>query len=221
MTVTEALARLEALSDPKMKAHNRKDGVGDNQFGAKKGDIRKLAKEIKSDPDLALELWETENYDARLLAVLLWKPKGLSKETVDGLVRSASYEDVADWFNNTIVKKHPEKESLRQVWMRDKDPWAARAGWALTDERIYKAPDGLDLDALLDRIESEMGEAAPQVQWMMNFCLVAIGIQFPENRARAIAIGDTLGVYRDYPTSKGCTSPFAPIWIAEMVRRQG
>ena len=27
------------------------------------------------------------------------------------------------------------------------------------------------------------------------------------------------GVYRDYPVSKGCTSPYAPIWINEMVSR--
>ncbi|PLW90773.1 MAG: DNA alkylation repair protein, partial [Mucilaginibacter sp.] len=29
-----------------------------------------------------------------------------------------------------------------------------------------------------------------------------------------------LGIYRDYPVSKGCVSPFAPIWINEMVKRQ-
>ena len=32
--------------------------------------------------------------------------------------------------------------------------------------------------------------------------------------------GAKLGVYRDYPVSKCCTSPFAPIWIKEMVNRQ-
>jgi 3-methyladenine DNA glycosylase AlkD len=40
-------------------------------------------------------------------------------------------------------------------------------------------------------------------------------------RKRAIAIGEQLGIYRDYPVSKGCTSPFAPIWINAMVSRQG
>jgi hypothetical protein len=38
---------------------------------------------------------------------------------------------------------------------------------------------------------------------------------------RAIAIGEKLGIYRDYPVSKGCTSPFAPIWINAIVSRQG
>lgn len=44
---------------------------------------------------------------------------------------------------------------------------------------------------------------------------------FPEHRKRALAVGEKLGVYRDFPVSKGCTSPFAPIWINEMVSRQG
>jgi hypothetical protein len=38
-------------------------------------------------------------------------------------------------------------------------------------------------------------------------------------RARPIDIGERLKVLKDYPTSPGCTSPFAPIWITEMVRR--
>ena len=102
--------------------------------------------------------------------------------------------------------------------MEADDPWAARAGWSLTSERIAKNPDGLDLPALLDRIESELGNAASE--GTMNFCLAGIGIHFPQLRKRAIAIGERLGIYRDYPVSKGCTSPFAPIWINEMVRRQ-
>ena len=48
-----------------------------------------------------------------------------------------------------------------------------------------------------------------------------IGIHFPKHRKQAIAIGETLGIYRDYPVSKGCTSPFAPICINYMVNRQG
>lgn len=105
--------------------------------------------------------------------------------------------------------------------MTAEDPWAARAGWSLTSERIAKSPEGLDLPALLDRIESEMSDAAPEAQWTMNVCLAGIGIHCPKHRKRAIAIGEALGIYRDYPVSKGCTSPFAPIWIDEMVRRQG
>jgi len=221
MTLKDVLAHLESLGNEKVRAHNRKYGAGANQFGVPLGDIRKLAAKIKADDQLAGALWNTGNVDARLLAILLIKPKTLSRDDLDRMVRSANFAHVADWLNSYVVKGHPDKESLRQSWMEDDDPWAARAGWNLTSERIAKNPDGLDLPALLDRIESALGNAASEVQWTMNLCLAGIGIHFPKHRKRAIAIGEKLGVYRDYPVSKGCTSPFAPIWIKEMVRRQG
>lgn len=220
MTLKETLAQLEALGDEKVRAHNRKHGAGDNQFGVRLGEIRKLAKKLKRNDGLASELWDTGNLDAMLLAILLIKPKSLSRDELDRMVRSVDFVQVADWLNAYVVKNHLDKESLRRTWMEDDDPWAARAGWSLTADRIAKNPDGLDVPALLDRIESEMTIAAVEVQWTMNNCLAAIGIHLPEHRERAIAIGELLGVYRDYPVSKGCTSPFAPIWINEMVRRQ-
>lgn len=220
MTLKDTLAQLKSLGDEKVRTHNKKYGAGDNQFGVKLGDIRKIAAKIKTNDPLALALWDTGNVDARLLAILLMNPKSLSRDAMDRIVRSVNFVHVADWLNSYVVKGHPDKESLRQSWMEDADPWAARAGWSLTSERIAKNPDGLDLPALLDRIESEMGNAASEVQWTMNSCLAGIGIHFPKHRMRAIAIGEKLGIYRDYPVSKGCTSPFAPIWINEMVRRQ-
>lgn len=221
MTIKQILAQLKALGDERVRAHNKKNGAGDNQYGVRMGDIRKLAKEIKANHDLALSLWETGNIDARFLAVLLMNPNKLSAAELDRLVRSANFSHLADWLNSYVVKEHSDKETLRQKWMEDDDSWAARAGWALTSSRISKSPEGLDLPAMLDRIESEMPDAAPEVQWTMNFCLAGIGIHNPKLRKRAIAIGESLGVFRDYPVSKGCTSPFAPIWINEMVRRQG
>ena len=159
--------------------------------------------------------------DAQFLATLLIEPKKLSAEAMDRMVRSITFVRVADWFNSYVVAKHPDKEALREDWMAADDRWAARAGWHLTAERVAKNPDGLDLRALLDRIESAMAAAVPEVQWTMNNTLAAIGIHVPKLRKRAIGIGEKLGVYRDYPVSKGCTSPFAPIWINAMVSRQG
>jgi 3-methyladenine DNA glycosylase AlkD len=220
MTLQDALARLEALGSEKMRAHNVRHGVTGAQFGVKMGDIRALAKTIKTDHPLALTLWDSGNLDARLLAILLMKPAMLSASALDALVRSNETMQVSDWFNNYVVKAHRDKEALRQQWMASDVPIAARAGWSLTAERIAKNADGIDLPALLDRIERELAHAHPLPQWTMNVALANIGIHHPEHRARALAIGEALGVYRDYPTSPGCTSPFAPSWINEMVRRQ-
>lgn len=220
VTLEEALRQLESLRNEGMWKHNAKHGA-QRQFGVKHGDIRVLAKKIKADHKLAMSLWETGNIDAQYLAILLIKPKDLSAKEVDRLVRSVTFAWVADWLTNYVVKQHPDKETLRQHWMATDQRWAARAGWQLTADRIAKSPEGLNPAALLDRIEKEMGAAVPEVQWTMNMCLAEIGIHFPRLRKRAIAIGEKLGIYRDYPVSKGCTSPFAPIWINFMVNRQG
>lgn len=219
-TLTETLDQLAAIGDEKTRKYNLKNGVGENQFGIKLGDLRKLAKKIKTNHKLALELWKTENFDARMLAMLIIKPAELSADELDALVRSANYSRVADWLNAYVVKTHPDNETLRRQWMTDPDPMAARAGWNLTAQRIVSNPETLDIPALLTRLENEMAAAPADAQWTMNFCLAEIGINHPDYRQRAIEIGEKLGIYRDYPVSKGCTSPFAPIWINEMVSRQ-
>ena len=220
MTLQEAMAELERHGDAKTRAFNMKRGAPENQFGVKMGDVRNIAKAIRTDHELGLQLWQTGNLDAQLLAVLVLRPKLLSEDDLEQMVTSVTCAQLADWLNSYVVKQHPNKEALRQRWMHSDHPWLARAGWSLTTERVSKGPDGLDLTALLDRIEGEMGGAPEPTQWTMNFCLATIGIGFAEHRPRALDIGERLGVYRDFPCSKGCVSPFAPIWINEMVSRQ-
>ena len=221
MTLKETLKQLKALGNAKVRAQNAKSGAGDNQFGVSLGDIRGVAKKIRTDHELALSLWETGNVDAQFLSTLVVQPKKLSAKELDRMVRSVAFVRVADWLIAYVVRQHPDKETLRQEWMTTDDRWAARAAWDLTAERVAKSPDGIDIPALLTRIESEMADAEPEVQWTMNNTLATIGIHFAKHRKRAIAIGEKLGIYRDYPVSKGCTSPFAPIWINFMVSRQG
>jgi len=220
MTVQQALKELEALGDEGMRAYNAKSGAGEKQFGVKLGDIRKVAKKVKLDHALALTLWETGNTDARFLATLVIDVNLLSADELDRMVRSLTWDRNADWLNSYVVRQHPEREALRGRWMKSKDPWSLRAAWDLTAERLVKDAAGLDPKGLLDRIEKEMGKAAPAAQWTMNFALIAIGVHHPALRERALAIGERLGVYRDYPCSKGCVSPFAPIAIPEMAKRK-
>ena len=221
MNVPEILAKLESLGDDARRAHNAKAGAPANQFGVKLGDLRSVAKKLKTNHALALELWATGNLEAQLVATLIVQPKKLSAAELDAMTRSTTCAQVADWMNAYVVPEHPEKEALRVKWMTAKDRWAARAGWNLTASHVNKGTDqDLDLPALLDRIEKEMPKAKPEVQWTMNNTLGAIGIHHPKLRARAVAIGETIGLYRDWPVSKGCIIPFVPIWVAAMVKRQ-
>src|SRR5690606_39122980 len=135
---------------------------------------------------LGLELWKTGNVEGQLLATLIVKPKALSADEVDAMTRSTTCTQVADWLNSYVVAQHPEREALRAKWMKDKDRWAARAGWHLTASRVNRGEDGVDVVALLDRIEKEMPKAPPEVQWTMNNTLGAIGIKHAAHRKRAM-----------------------------------
>ncbi|MEU3167748.1 DNA alkylation repair protein [Streptosporangium sp. NPDC006930] len=216
-TVADVMAELAELEDPRMREVNEKHG---DDHGVNLGRLRAIAKRLKTQQELACRLWETDDTAARLLALLICRPKAFGRDELDAMVREARAPKVHDWLVNYVVKKSPHSEELRLAWSADPDPAVASAGWALTVERVAKKPEVLDLVGLLDVIEAEMKGAPDRLQWSMNHCLAQIGIEHAEHRARAIDIGERLEVLKDYPTSPGCTSPFAPVWITEMVRRQ-
>ena len=216
-TVNDVMAELAALEDPRIRAVNERHG---DDHGVNLTQLRGVAKRLKIQQDLAGDLWGTGDTAARLVAILISRPKACTATELDTMLREARVPKVHDWLVNYIVKKNPHVEELRSSWFTDADPVVASAGWALTSDRVGKAPDGLDLSGLLDLIEAEMKDAPDRLQWAMNECLAAIGIHHPDLRARALAIGERLEVLKDYPTPPGCTSPFAPIWITEIVRRQ-
>ncbi|MEV6360759.1 DNA alkylation repair protein [Nocardia asteroides] len=216
--VQEVMAELAALADPKIRAVNERHG-DDHAVNLTK--LRAVAKRRKTQHELAGALWATGDTAARLVAILIGKPKAYTAAELDAMLRDARVPKVQDWLISSVVKKSPHVEDLRVAWFADDDPVVASAGWALTSARVAKNPDGLDLSGLLDLVDARMKDAPDRLQWAMNECLATIGIHHPGLRARAIEIGERLQVLADYPTPPGCTSPFAPSWIAEMVRRQG
>jgi 3-methyladenine DNA glycosylase AlkD len=215
-TSAEVLATLASLEDEKIRAVNARHG-DDHAVNLTK--LRAVAKDLKKNDELAGELWATGDTAARLVAILIMRPKAWSEAQLDEMLRDSRVPKVHGWLVSYIVKKSPHAEALRRSWMDDPDPVVASAGWALTSERVNRKPEGLDLPGLLDVIEAEMADAPERLQWAMNETLSYIGIENPDLRKRAIEIGERLGVLRDYPTSPGCTSPFAPTWITEMVAR--
>ncbi|MGW4333618.1 DNA alkylation repair protein [Rhodococcus koreensis] len=211
------MAELAALEDPKIRAVNERHG---DDHGVNLTKLRAVAKSLKTQHDLAGELWGTGDTAARLVAILICRPKAYSASELDAMLRDARVPKVHGWLVSYVVKKSPHVEELRVAWFADADPVVASAGWALTSDRVAKDSGDLDLPELLDLIEAHMKDAPDRLQWAMNECLAKIGIHHPELRARAIGIGERLEVLKDYPTPPNCTSPYAPIWINEIVRRQ-
>lgn len=216
-TVAELMAELSDLADPRIAAVNSRHG---DDHAVNLTSLRAVAKRVRKNHPLALELWATGDSAARLLALLICRPKEFSASELDAMIRDARTRKVHDWLVGYVVMRGPHAEELRVAWLADSDPVVASAGWALTADRVVKKPEGLDLPGLLDQIEAEMAGAHERLQWQMNATLAQIGIENPDLRPRALEIGKRLGVLRDYPTPPNCTSPFAPSWIAEMVRRK-
>jgi len=216
-TVAALQAELAALEDPRMREVNERHG---DDHGVNLSKLRAIAKRLKTDHELALDLWATGETPARLLALLICRPKALEADELDAMLREARAPKVHDWLVSYVVKRSPHVEALRSRWFDDPDAVVASAGWALTIDRVATSSVGIDLVGLLDQIEAELVDAPEREQWAMNHCLAQIGISHPALRERAIAIGERLQVLHDYPTPPNCTSPFAPAWIAEVVRRQ-
>ncbi|GAA1887746.1 DNA alkylation repair protein [Paeniglutamicibacter psychrophenolicus] len=216
-TVEQVLTELAGLENAKVRALNETRG---DDHGVNLTKLRAVAKALKTNQELSAALWDTGQTAAKLVALLICKPKEFTADQLDAMLREARAPKVHDWLVNYVVKKSKHAEVLRVSWSADPDPVVASAGWALTSERIAKKPEGLDLPGLLDAIESGMKDAPDRLQWAMNQALATIGIEHEEFRARALAIGERLEVLKDYPTPPNCTSPFAPDWINEMVRRK-
>ncbi|GLQ57134.1 DNA alkylation repair protein [Devosia nitrariae] len=212
----DVLAELASLEDPRMRAINEERG---DDHGVNLSALRALGKRLKTQHELAKDLWSSGDTAARLLATLIARPKAFSVDELDSMIRDIGAPKLLDWFITNIVKPGKQTEELRLRW-KDETGLVGRAGWSLTTDRVVKDAEGLDLDGLLDQIEREMKAAPEPKQWSMNHCLAEIGIRYAEHRKRAVAIGEKLKVLIDYPASPGCTSPYAPMWIAEMVRRR-
>ena len=216
MDLQSVMKQLKAWEHPKMRAVNAKHGAGENQFGVNLGKLRGLAGKIKRDHTLALELWKSGNIDAMNLATLIMDPKQLTQPEVEKLAKDLSYYTTTDWFVKNVIKALPFKGELCRKWAASKDEYVGRAGWTLMAGQLEEN----DPEELLDTIEKRMKAAPFRTQEPMNYCMVKIAVDYPQLRKRAIAIGNKLEVLKDYPVPKGCTSPFAPIWIAYILEHR-
>lgn len=215
MTHKQVMKELESHADEKVRLRYERDGAGDNVFGTPMGPVRALAKTLGTQHDLGLELWETGNYEARVLACMVLDPKQLTEKAARGMLESLEHFMLADEFVSRVLVYAPVAPALQARWMESKKELPRRSGWKLLGGRIGRGLEtDLDEDAVFARIEKELPAAPLRVKEGMNFCLVWMGIHLPKQRKTAIAIGERLGRWDPRPVPKGCTSSYAPEWIA-------
>ncbi|MEQ9451257.1 MAG: DNA alkylation repair protein [Pseudomonadales bacterium] len=184
------------------------------------GEIKKIAKSIKRDHPLALELWGTGLPHARLLAVLIMETRQLDQPFIDKLaadidaVDDAKRNTISEWLLANQLMKSTKTKALIETWQHHASPTLQRLFWYHQARLRWTGKgDPGNTSELLTAAEKHLHSAHPDVQWAMNFCLGWIGIYEPEHRARCVQLGEKLGLYRDEVVAKNCTPSYLPEFI--------
>jgi 3-methyladenine DNA glycosylase AlkD len=214
MDVASVMSQLAGMGNVSRQRVLRKIVPDVECFGVLLGPLRKWAKQEGPQHAVALELWETGNADAQVFAGMLLDPKALTEEEAVGLVAKAVHPGAITEVTAQLGQTG-FAEDVRARWLGAAGENERRSAWMLTAWRVNKKKAPLEeATALVDQIAGELGGAPASVQEPMNQALCFIGIEYDELTERCLEIGHRLGVYRDYKVAKGCTSPFAPEWIA-------
>jgi 3-methyladenine DNA glycosylase AlkD len=193
----------------------------------KLGDLRTIAKAIKKDHQLAMELWSTGKFFPRQLAILIMDAKLLTQELIDRLVNDmqdhplSERTQLTDWLMANQLSKDKKTIALMGSWRNSPSALLRRIFWYYQARLRWVGqtpPPGSE--GLLSLIEKGIMAEEPEVQWAMNFTAAQIGIFQPELRARCIALGERTGLYKGVMVSKGCTPDYLPEFIAIQVTKQ-
>jgi len=189
--------------------------------GTKLGDLRKIAKEIKKDHELAMELWSSEGYLPRLLAILIMDKKLLSEEVLNQLcsdMQAHPLEErnyLMDWLMANQLTKDKKNIAVMESWEKSPSALQRRAFWYYQGRLRWMGNTPPDNTAeLLSAIEANIANEAPEVQWAMNFTAGWIGVFDEKYRKHCVQIGEKTGLFKDEMVSKGCTPNYLPEFIA-------
>lgn len=184
------------------------------------GELRKIAKEIKKDHDLAMELWDSQNFKARLLAILIMDKNQLTAETLDEMVESIaihSYDEknnLMDWLMSNQLTKNKKGTMIIESWQNSPMSLQRRTFWNYQGRLRWRGKNfSENTGELLSVIEESIMDEEPEVQWAMNFTAGWIGIYDEQYRERCSQLGEKTGLYKGKMVSKGCTPNYLPEFI--------
>lgn len=186
----------------------------------KLGDVRKIAKEIKKDHLLAIELWSTKLFFPRQLAILLMDKKLLTEDSINQFVDDINLHEeneklqLIDWLMANQLMKDKRTIEYIENWKESTSSLQRRVYWYYKGRLRWMGKIYEDSEELLSTIENQIANEPPEVQWAMNFTAGWIGVYEKELRQRAIEIGEKTGLYKGKMVSKGCTPEYLPEFIA-------
>lgn len=219
----DTLRELEDLGTTQNRKIYPRHGVKDPLFGVSYANLRRLAKRLAPDHQLADELWSSGNHDARVLATMVDNPARVSAETLRLRVRDVGNYVLADALA-ALVGRTPLRDEMAREWTADpREEWAGATGWSLVTAQAMDSrspmPDSYFLERLV-YIEQNITVAANRVRHSMNGALIAIGSRSPHLRQLAEEAARQIGKVRVDHGQTSCKTPEAIPYLARVWKRK-
>lgn len=132
LNLANVLKMLEKSADKNNLAGMQKYGMElESRLGVKVPKIRKIARDIGKDHQLALELWRTGIVEARILASLVDEPSAVTEKQMDEWVVDFNSWDVCDQVCMNLFDKTPFVWKKIKQWAKQDPEYVKRAGYAL------------------------------------------------------------------------------------------
>ena len=223
MTAIEStMDELKALgSEQTRKTYIRHGLPGDRMFGVSVADLKVIAKKIKGQQALALDLYETGNLDAMYLAGLVADGAKMSKGELQSWAEgSAGMPLIFDYSVPWVTVENAEARNLALEWISSKEEHIVAAGWRTYSGLVTTRPDSdLDLaeiEVLLKKVVSEIDGAENRAKQVMNTFVITVGSYVKPLLEQAKDAARQLGVVAVDVGDTACKIPVATEYIAKM-----
>lgn len=209
------------LPEAKKISSKAENILGQIHTKTKLGDLRTIAKDIKKDHELAIELWSTRSFFSRLLSILIMDKNLVSQDFINELDKNMQTHpldeqtQLMDWFMANQLMKDKKTIAMIESWEDSLSPLQRRVFWYYQARLRWTGQTPPDnTPELLTKIEAKIAKEDPVVQWAMNFTAGWIGVHEKKYRNRCVALGEKTGLYKGQMVSKGCTPNYLPEFIA-------
>lgn len=220
LTLEETMSELRAMGEENIKNILLKHGVKEPLFGVKVENLKKLQKKIKTNYQLAKDLYATGNADAMYLAGLVADDDRMTVADLQQWVRQALSDNICDYTVPWVASQGKYGYQLALEWIDDQEPRIAAVGWStLSCHVALTADDKLDISLLrklLDRVVATIRMADQRVGRRMNGFVIALGSYVAPLTEEAIAAAKKMGVLKYTVDGTACKTPDAAEYIMKI-----
>jgi 3-methyladenine DNA glycosylase AlkD len=197
MKLKDVMAELEQKGSESIKRVLVKHGAKEPFFGVRIGDMKPIAKKLKGQQALALELYATGIGDAQYLAGMVIDGRQMTAKQLQTWLDTAQWGMISGTIVPWVATEHPDGFALALEWIDSKEVEVARAGWN-TLGGIATVTADADLPIaqygkLLDRVAKTIKSAPDGVRYSMNYFVIAVGTYVAPLADKAIATARKLG----------------------------